>query len=68
MMLRGLAKTLLKKLMSVTIIYGSLVTNLSLVNEAIVYFYTEELSNLNFSLPLQTNFLDLCELLEKQLQ
>ena len=41
MMLRGLAKTLFKKLTSVTIIYGSLVTNLSLVGEAIVYFYTE---------------------------
>ncbi len=40
MILRGLAKTLLKELTSVTIIYGSLVTNLSLVDEAIVYFYT----------------------------
>lgn len=40
MMLRGLKKSLLKKLMSVTIIYDILVTNLALVNEAIVYFYT----------------------------
>jgi len=40
MMLRGLKKSLLKKLTSVTIIYGTLVTNLALVNQAIVYFYT----------------------------